>query len=53
MHKLFGVRLDLSHKRKVAYDVTHLAPKKVADQKLQFMLETYRAIANFWGYFEN
>ena len=42
-----------SQARKVAYDVTHVAPKKVADQTLLVMLERYRANTNFWGYFEN
>ena len=40
-------------KSKVSYDVTHLARKKVADQKLKFMLEKYRANTSFWDYFEN
>ena len=43
---------DLGFNRKIAYDVTHFAPGKVADRKLQFMLERYRANTNFWGYFE-
>ena len=38
--------------RKVAYDVKHLARKKVAHQKLKFMLKRYRASTNFWDYFE-